>query len=202
MPWNQTVSTHNSLMANITADIPRSPSDADFLVDCAVDYAKEALRNTGMLPRGTLLSADMLTLVVHRGNRQIGALSSVTGTTGTSPRTEIDSLYFLPRWRGKGYVHDTLAALKEMSPLPLFLRGPVHPSFEKAARELEIITGDDDTPELETVTEAVLSTISCPTAEPGERPCDGCVSSTLRNHFTQQCTRMIVKAHAYEGVTA
>lgn len=188
----------------ITLDIPRSPEEAEFLVDCALDHALESLRNNGLLPRGSLLSEDMLTLVVHKGKRLIGALSSLTGIDTSAPgeaglRTEIDVRYFHPKWHNRKYTTRLFEVLIDASPHPLFLRAPLSDIEREAADELGINYSVESPADMKTITDMFLGNIPC--TEKEESPCPGCIRSTLRKHFTTQCARMTVKAHRYQGKT-
>lgn len=188
----------------ITLDIPRNPEEAEFLVDCAFDHALESLRNCGLLPPGSLLSEDMLTLVVRKGKRLIGAFSSLTGIETSEPgesglRTEIDVRHFHPKWRNRKYTTRLFEALIEASPHPLFLRAPLSDIEREAADELGINYSTEPPADTKTITDMVLGNIPC--AEKEEGPCPDCIRSTLREHFTTQCARMTVKAHRYQGST-
>lgn len=187
----------------ITVDIPRAPEDAEFLVDCACDHTMEHLRNSSLLPPGSLLSEDMLTLVIRKGKRLIGAVSSISGIDsspeGNGFRTEIDVRYFHPKWRTKKYTKHLFKTLSESSPSPLFLRAPVSESDKEAAEELNIDYAVEPPADMKTITEMVLGNIDC--VDRTQVPCPMCVRSTLREHFTSQCARMIVKAHQHQGNT-
>lgn len=184
----------------ITVDIPCTPEDAEFLVDCACDHALESLRDNGLLPNGSLLSEDMLTLVARKGKRLVGAVSSTVGINPSSKnaelRTEIDVRYFHPRWRNKKYTKYLFSALIEASPNTLFLRAPVSDTDREVAEELGISYASEPPSDMQAITDMVIGNISCADEE---TPCPGCVRSTLREHFTTQCARMTVKAHLYRG---
>lgn len=191
-------------MSALAVELPGNATDADFIVDCACDHAQESLRNTGLLPHGSLVSEDMLTLIVCKGSRRIGVVSSVSGTsreTGET-RTEVDSWYLLPRWRNKKYLKGLFEALQEATPHPLFIRGPIHSDSAEVAGEMNILHCAEGRPEeMKMITDLVLGAIPCEAAKREEPPCFGCVRSTFRTHFTQQCGKMILKAHIYQAAT-
>lgn len=164
----------------IRLHVPCSPRDNTFLVDCAADHADEHLAAHKTLPASSLLTLDTITMVVTHNDRPIGALSTATGGTDT-PRSEVDTLYIKPKYRGKGRAFDALAYFTMNCAHPPFLRGPLPAALEHLADRLGIDTGPHhDTHMLPMVTQAFLRTVPCPHSP---EPCRSCIHTQLHQHF-------------------
>lgn len=118
---------------------PDPRTDKAFLKAADYAYYVDAFEETGELPRGGLLLFDTVANLICRGDRRIGALSLVGNTDETgSPELRVDTLWVMPKFRGRGYAEQALRALCKDVPYPVGLRAPVHPALQKAAARIGV----------------------------------------------------------------
>lgn len=182
----------------ISIGIPTT-NEHTFLVDCAADHADEYLAAHGTLPPSTLLTLDTITLVVRHNERLIGALSTATTDGPDGERSEIDTLYIKPKYRGKKHALHTLMAFIAATPHTPYVRGPLTGAMKHMVDTLQIDTGEDrDIFMLDMVTKAFTRTVSCTHAV---EPCRSCMYVQIHQHFAavaEQHTEMIKRSNLTE----
>lgn len=162
----------------ISMNLPLTREEHSFIVDAACDYIDEALLATSLLPPAPLVSESTATLLIRKGNRPIGALATATCGPPDDERSEIHSVYLLPKWRGKGYASRVLEEFSRAAPHPPYVREPLPAALAHSASSLKIPTGNPhDTEMLPAVTKSFKRTVPCIHETD---PCRACMSTTIR----------------------
>jgi hypothetical protein len=113
--------------------------DGIFLMDAHYTYVLDALEETGGFPRGGLLLTGTSPHLICRGARRVGAASmSVYIPPNDLPEVQVDTIWLMKKYRGRGYAEQAVKALLHQTALPVALRAPVHPALQKVARRLGV----------------------------------------------------------------
>ena len=190
----------------ISLTVPTTRDDRSLVIEMAADYVEEYLHEHGTLPPSPLLTLDTLPLIIRRNGRPVGLMSMATGDAEDgSERSEIDTVYLMPRYRGRGYASAAVIEFAVFAPHHPYLRGPLDDVMAHIAQELEIPTGDHhDLCSLGMVTTAFLNTVNCTHTRMIQKrheddPCRNCVHTEARKHFTKTYDLL---AERIEGVSA
>lgn len=125
--------------AEITVRNADPVTDKAFLKDANYAYLADALNETGALPRGGLLLSRTMANLICRGTRRVGAFSLAADLKDDrSTEVQVDTMWILPKFRGRGYSEQALRFLRTQTQWPVALRAPVHPALQKVAARVGV----------------------------------------------------------------